>query len=136
MPGQSATFGNYSSYADGINGIFVDLFGDTSASITASDFEFTVGNSSTPGTGSSPGSGWETLLALPTITALPGQGIGGSDRLALTWPAGAAIMGPWLQITVLADSNTGLSAPGRLLLRQRPRRYGQQRDRCARERDG
>ena len=115
LPGQKASYANVSNFATnavaiGIDGIFVDLTGDIPGSINASDFEFTIGNSSTPGTGSSPGTGWSVLGVAPTVTVFAGQGVGGSDRFALTWPAGT-IENKWLQITVKQDANTGLGAP-------------------------
>ena len=117
MPGQTATFDNVSGFADGIDGIFIDISGvPVPANITAADFEFTVGNSSTPGTGSSPGTGWAALGTAPTVTLFAGLGVGGSDRFALTWPAGT-ISGNWLQVTIRGntgtnpDTNTGLATP-------------------------
>ena len=110
LPGQTALFNNYSNYAKGINGLFVDLVGDTPGSIVASDFEFLVGNSSTPGTGSSPGTGWSLLTTAPAVTVFPGMGVDSSDRVALTWPKGA-IQEQWLQVTVNANADTGLLAP-------------------------
>ena len=117
LPGQKATYSNVSSFANGITGIFVDISGvPVPANITASDFEFNVGNSSTPGTGSSPGTGWAALGMAPTVTLFSGQGVDGSDRFALTWPAGT-ISGQWLQVTVKGntganpDTNTGLATP-------------------------
>lgn len=111
MPGQTATFNNYTGYSNGINGIFVDIAGDANFNnIIASDFNFTVGNTSTPGTGSSPGSGWSTLGTAPTLTYFPAMGVDGSSRIGLSWPNGT-IAGTWLQVTVLADTDTGLTTP-------------------------
>ena len=39
-----------------------------------------------------------------------GEGTGGSDRVTITWDDNV-IQNQWLQVTVLADANTGLSAP-------------------------
>jgi uncharacterized repeat protein (TIGR01451 family) len=117
LPGQTATYANVSNFQDGIDGIFIDMTGvPNPAAITAADFEFNVGNSSTPGTGSAPGAGWSTLATAPTVTLFAGQGVGGSDRFALSWPAGT-ISGEWLQVTVKGntspnpDTNTGLATP-------------------------
>jgi hypothetical protein len=38
------------------------------------------------------------------------MGAGKSDRISLTWPSGA-VAKEWLQVTVLADANTGLLTP-------------------------
>src|SRR5262249_24404152 len=47
LPGQTATFANYSSYDKGINGVMVDIAnGANIGAIGAGDFTFKVGNSS------------------------------------------------------------------------------------------
>src|SRR5207248_6531927 len=45
LPGQTATFANYTSYSRGINGVMVDI-ADLPAgnSLTAADFSFAAGN--------------------------------------------------------------------------------------------
>jgi hypothetical protein len=104
LPGQTSSFANYSSYNRGLNGIMVDLAGLSSgASLSASDFEFKVGNSSTT-------SGWAPLAVAPTVSVRSGAGLAGSSRVTLTWPTGAAIR-QWLQVTVKANANTGLATP-------------------------
>jgi len=40
-----------------------------------------------------------------------GAGVNGSDRVTLTWPAAIAVKNGWLQVTVKANADTGLSAP-------------------------
>jgi len=102
LPGETASFANYTSYARGINGIMIDL-PDTGGTPTAADFAFKVGNDSSP-------AGWATLGMAPAVAVRPGAGAAGSDRVTLTWPAGA-IRGQWLQVTVLANATTGLSDP-------------------------
>jgi len=101
LPGETSTFANYTSYNRGLNGIMIDL---TSAanSITAGDFEFKVGNNSTP-------SSWTPLLTPPNLTVRDGIA-GGADRVTLTWPDGAAVR-QWLQVTVKANARTGLATP-------------------------
>ena len=94
LPGSgAATFANVSSYAQGINGIMVDLLGGGAhSSITASDFIFKTGNTpSVDGT-------WTTLSGanLPTVSvrlgmtgAANGAGtVSGSDRVELIWAIG------------------------------------------------
>ena len=49
LPGQTATFNNYTSYSLGINGIMVD-FDHLPGTVTAADFEFKMGNTTTPDT--------------------------------------------------------------------------------------
>jgi hypothetical protein len=100
LPGQTATFANYTSYSLGINGIIVDIQGLANAgSLTAADFQFQVGN----------GAGWTAAPAPISISAPGGGGAGGSDRVTIVW-ADNAIQNQWLQVTVLADANTGLAA--------------------------
>ena len=101
LPGRSATFANYTSYARGINGVMVDL--DSSApTIGADDFEFRAGRQGAP----------ESWPAAPTpsVSLRAGAGLNGSDRVTLTWPEGA-IRNQWLSVTVKANGYTGLAAP-------------------------
>ncbi len=104
LPGQTATFANYTSYSRGINGIMVDLSGVV-GTVSASDFTFKVGNDSNPG-----GAGWTTAPAPIAVLDRTGAGVGGSMRIELKW-SDNAIQDEWLQVTVLADANTGLAAP-------------------------
>ena len=101
LPGEVATFGNYTSYARGINGIMIDV-ADAAGTATINDFTFQVGNSSDL-------SDWTTLAApnLPTVTVRAEAGVGGSDRITLTW-ADNTVQQQWLQVTVLAGGNLGL----------------------------
>lgn len=100
LPGGLATFANYTSFSRGINGIMVDVT-ELSAAPTAADFVFRVGNNQTP-------AGW-AAGPTPSVTVRYGAGVGGSDRITLIWPA-LAISKQWLQVTTLADLNTGLGA--------------------------
>ena len=76
QPGQTATFNNYSSYIDGINGVSIDLSGLTTAQetalgptgLSASDFTFAEGNNNSP-------DGWSTDVATPTVTVYTNQAI-------------------------------------------------------------
>jgi hypothetical protein len=81
----------------------VDIAGRPAGTLSASDFDFKVGNNNTP-------SGWAALGAAPTVSIRAGAGVGGSDRVTLFWPTGAANR-QWLQVTVKANANTGLSSP-------------------------
>jgi hypothetical protein len=116
LPGSgAATFADVSSYVQGINGIMVDLLGaGAHSSITASDFIFKTGNTTTvDGT-------WTTLsgAALPTGSVRLGMtgaanGAGttsGTDRVEMIWAPGTAVTQKWLEVTVTADANTGLIA--------------------------
>ena len=50
LPGQTATFANYTSYTNGINGIMVDIASLPTFGLSDADFTFLVGNSSDPTT--------------------------------------------------------------------------------------
>jgi len=99
--GGLASFSNCISYSRGINGIMVDL-ANAPGTITASDFQFYIGNVTDPRQ-------WTAAPAPSTVLVRPGAGINGSARIELVW-ADSAITNDWLQVTVLADANTGLSA--------------------------
>ena len=98
LPGETATFANYTSYSKGINGVFVDVV-NVPNELTLNDFSFMVGNSNDPST-------W-TAVPTPTLTYMPGQGDGGTDRYELIW-ADNSIKGKWLQISLLPTVNSTL----------------------------
>jgi len=101
--GSLATFTNVSSYSRGINGIMIDLAGSGShASISANDFAFKVGNDNALGS-------WTEAPAPTTVVVRAGQGTAGSDRIEITW-ANNAIKNQWLEVQVLANARTGLTA--------------------------
>jgi hypothetical protein len=108
LPGQTATFANYTSYSRGINGIMVDIDGlaDPDA-LGAADFGFRVGNDNNP-------DGWAAAPAPQSITV---RTVAGVERVTIIWadndwttpdPEPGAIAKQWLQVTVLATANTGL----------------------------
>ena len=101
LPGQTATFLNYTSYVRGINGIMVDVAGLTGIPM-AEDFAFRVGNDDDP-------NAWPAAPAPQDITVRPGAGANGSDRVTIVW-ADSAIARQWLQVTVLATVDTALAA--------------------------
>jgi hypothetical protein len=103
LPGGTSTFANYTSYGRGLNGIMIDIAGLPPEGLSASDFSFKVGNTSTP-------SEWATLPATPTVSVRSIGGAIGPSRISLIWPSGAAIK-QWLQVTVKANNNTGLTEP-------------------------
>jgi autotransporter-associated beta strand protein len=117
LPGQTATFANYTSYAGGINGVMVDIQeGGNHAALDASDFQFAMGNDDSP-------SDWPPAPWPQSVSVRPGAGGNGSDRVTLIWPDylafdqysdppnSSGIGNTWLQITVLADDHTGLLQP-------------------------
>ncbi len=103
LPGETATFANYTSYVDGINGIAIDISNDFGTPVLG-DFTFTTGNSSNPAT-------WTAANAPDSMVILPGQGAGGSTRIEFVWTNDDAVTNAWLQITVSADTDTNLQSP-------------------------
>lgn len=102
LPGGTGAFVNYTSYSRGLNGIMIDL--PNGAAPTVSDFVFKKGNNNTP-------SGWVSASAPSSITVRAGAGVGGADRVTLIWPTATSVKKEWMQVTVLATANTGLSIP-------------------------
>ncbi|WP_075085527.1 endo-1,4-beta-xylanase [Mariniblastus fucicola] len=106
LPGETATFANYTSFEHGINRVVVEFAG-LESSLNVDDFEFRVGNNDDVAS-------WELLsstssIPLPTVSTSPGE-IEGVDQILLSWPDNA-IENTWLQVVLLANSTTGLSAP-------------------------
>jgi len=100
LPGQSPAPANYTSYIRGINGIMVDIYNETGTP-TGSDFGFRINEADNPDT-------W-TSAPVPTVSVRPGEGVIGSDRVTFVWADGA-ILNQWLEVTVIANANTGLAA--------------------------
>ena len=104
VPGSGqSTFANISSYSSGINGLMIDL-GGSHPLITANDFAFQVGTSDAPP------SSWPVAPSPKTVTVRAGAGDSGADRVELIWDSGA-ILNTWLEVTVRANANTGLTSP-------------------------
>ena len=101
LSGHTATFANYTSYVHGITGMMIDL-PNVSEALSAADFEFHVGNDSNP-------AAWPVLATAPTVAVRQNAGVGGYDRVVLTWPDNT-IVGKWLQVKVLANAATGLTS--------------------------
>ena len=109
LPGQSATFANYTSYARGVNGIMIDILGLPVASLSESDFSFRVGNSDDVNNeDANPLNDWVAAPAPLDIQVRPGAGAGNSDRVTVIWSENE-IQKQWLQVVVLATPNTGLA---------------------------
>ncbi len=105
LGGETATFANYSSYSRGINRVLIDIdnLPNDGADLTASDFEFRVGNDDTPDSAGV----WPAAPAPSSISVLAGGGDNGSDRVVISWPDNA-IDNTWLQVSVKANNNTAL----------------------------
>jgi ELWxxDGT repeat protein len=94
LPGHPVRFGNISSYSRGINGVMIDIrdLPDGIAAPSAAGFTFRTGNGPNPAT-------WSAAPAPTAITRRNGAGVGGSDRITITWADGA-IRNKWLEVTV------------------------------------
>jgi hypothetical protein len=104
LPGQSATFANYTTYTRGINGVMVDIAGlPVGSTLSAADFAVHVGMAMDA-------SSWPLGPAPASVTVRRGAGVGGSDRVTLVF-ADNTIRATWMQLTVLANANTALPAP-------------------------
>ncbi|MBN2138129.1 MAG: hypothetical protein JW720_09995 [Sedimentisphaerales bacterium] len=101
LPGQTASYGNYTSYSRGLNGIIVDIAG-LGGIPGLGDFHFLAGNDDNPAL-------WAATPDPLSITVRSGAGAGGSDRVTLIW-ADNFIENTWLQVSVLPTSATGLSS--------------------------
>ena len=110
LRGGTASFQNYTSYSRGINGIMIDI--QTLADpdeLNVADFQFRVGTDDTP-------DDWPLApapleLDVRTVNGLDHvRTVNGLDRVTIVWADGA-IKNQWLQVTVLATGNTGLSEP-------------------------
>ena len=100
LPGQTSAFANFTSYSSGINGIMIDIAGLVS-SPSLSDFSFLMGNNSNVDT-------WLEAPAPTVFEVRSGQGVSGSDRVAMIWNNNA-IENQWLRITV--GTTLGLATP-------------------------
>jgi hypothetical protein len=101
MPGQTASFQNYTSYSKGINGIIIDV-ANLEFLPRLDDFNFLVGNNSDPST-------WVAAPTPTLVNAYPGRGPDGSTQITLIWPDNA-IQNEWLQVTMLAQPHLNLPA--------------------------
>ncbi|MCY2977366.1 MAG: Ig-like domain-containing protein [Planctomycetota bacterium] len=107
LPGQSSTYANYTNYSLGLNSVVVDVNGlpaaTTNAQLLAS-LQFAQWDGIAA-------AGFVPLpsAAVPSASILAGGGVGGSARVTITFPDNT-VQNTWLQVTVLANANTGLSA--------------------------
>ena len=106
LPGETATFANYTSYFRGINGMVFETFDfvEVPTLATIGDFfEFRVGNDNAVGS-------WATAQSPNSVVYQADVDALGTDLLFLTWTDNA-IQNTWLQVTALANGSTGLQSP-------------------------
>lgn len=100
LPGETASFSNYSSYVHGINGLIIDLEG-ASSSLDETDFSFRVGNDNNPDE-------WADAPKPLSVSVMEKIGPNESDRITLIWDDGV-ITNQWLEVKLLANARTGLA---------------------------
>jgi beta-glucanase (GH16 family) len=103
LPGEPVTAANYTSYSRGINGLMLDLAGlPPDAAMNANDFQFRAGNNGSP----------ETWTAAPAPRSITVRHPAGAEntRVTITW-RDRAVRNTWLQVTVNANTDTGLASP-------------------------
>jgi len=106
LPGQWPLGTFATSASKGINGVMIDVAGlPGTETLTAADFSFKVGSTSNP-------ANWTTLATAPSVSIRRGAGVGGADRVSLTWADGT-LTNTWLEVTVRATAATGLAAADR-----------------------
>jgi subtilisin-like proprotein convertase family protein len=114
--GAAPAFWNVTSYDKGLNGIMIDVAGlPDGAALKPDDFTFRT----SAGAGGGPTT-WADGPAPASIDVRRGAGVGGSDRVTLTWraynrldasPLPQAVANGWLTVTVKANDHTGLATP-------------------------
>ena len=102
LPGETATYQNISNYSRGINGVIIDADLANAAAFSASDIVLATGVGSEQ-------SDYTTLGVSPNVSVRVGAGIDGSDRITIILPS-SSVTQEYLQVRLLANSNTGLFA--------------------------
>ncbi len=104
LPGQTTSSANYTNYSRGLNGLVVDLQAPANlAGISAASFQLATWSTFTDSTPN-----FVPITPAVTVSTYPGGGANGADRIKLEF-ANNAIQNAWLQVTILADVNTGLT---------------------------
>lgn len=104
LPGETASFANYTSYSRGLNGVMIDVAAPAQPGMLGvDDFEFLVGNNNEPAS-------WDEAPDPIHVHVRDGDGVGDSARVELIWEDNA-IEKTWLEVTVLANEVTGLDEP-------------------------
>jgi endonuclease/exonuclease/phosphatase family metal-dependent hydrolase len=105
LPGQTASENNFTNYSRGLNGIVIDINSASNLSgITDSSFQFAVWNDFTNTTPN-----FVSINPSLSVSTFAGGGVGGSDRIKLSF-ANNAIQNAWLRVTILANASNGLAS--------------------------
>ncbi|TWU57090.1 Dockerin type I repeat protein [Rubripirellula tenax] len=100
-PSATTSMANYTNYSQGLNRVIVDIDNLPATTLAASDFEFRVGNTEDFGNSLA----WTSMPA-SAIDVAPLAGT--TKRVTIDWPH-QAIMNKWLEVTIKANANTGLT---------------------------
>ena len=98
LPGETATYENYTNFDRGINGIIIDADLADPNNFSFNDLQLSVGRTS-----------FTPLNITPGVSVREGEGVDGSDRITVVLPD-RSVVNEYLQVSVLANENTGLSA--------------------------
>ncbi len=94
LPGEAASFENYTSYGRGINGVMIDVDG-LAAADPVYDLTLKIGNDNEP-------AGWPDAPEPTSVTVRRGAGTDGSDRITAVW-GDRTVVNRWLEVTLLID---------------------------------
>jgi hypothetical protein len=104
LPGAAITPANFTGYSRGANGVMIDVQGlPAGAVLTVADFDFRAGNNSSP-------QSWRPAPRPRQIAVRASPDGANAARVTLVWKD-KAIRNSWLQVTMLANADTGLAAP-------------------------
>lgn len=96
------------SYSRGLNGIAVEI-ADASGPLSVSDFSFAMSDQGSGANNVNAPSTWAAAPAPIGFTIVPDTPVPGTDRVEFIW-ADNAIENRYLEVTTLANANTGLVA--------------------------
>lgn len=99
LPGELATFHQYTSYSRGVNGVMVDVV-DLGSELDASGATFHMGNSDDV-------ENWASAPLPEGLAVRWGEGVNGSDRIVWVW-GDDAVRSAWLEVGLLPGSDTDL----------------------------
>lgn len=104
---QELTYDNLINSSRGINGVLFEIqnLGNGGA-LSASDFVFQMSPQGAFVQGVNPPTGWAAAPAPSSVSVTPGS----PDEVLIQW-TNNVIQNRWLRVTILANSNTGLTQP-------------------------
>jgi hypothetical protein len=108
-----ASFANISSFSKGITGVMIDVAAGPGThnliSKTSGDLSFVVAPSTFSAGSYNQLSTWTAAPAPTSVVVRMGAGVGGSDRIEITWAASVAVKNNWLGVRLKAGADSGLT---------------------------